>query len=117
MGPKKQPVLRAFCETQGESNTGQMATSTSPEEGQGETIEGLSKMLQSFMQSQQAREDLLQKEAQRQEHRWRTLQHHFIQLQSEVQQQRQDQQTLGGATAADSLQPSTAAPPTQRSMP
>lgn len=71
-------------------------------------------MLQSFMQTQQAREDNLEKESHRQEHRWHALQHQFTQLQTEVQQQSQDQLSLGGVTAQDSSLPSTSAAPIHR---
>lgn len=55
-------------------------------------------VLQTFLQRQQQRDERWEKESQRQEHRWRTLQHQFSQIQSEVHQQRQERQSQGGVT-------------------
>lgn len=114
MGPKKHTALKASDEAQDELSPGQRGASSSPQRGNGEGVEELTKMLQSFMQTQQAREDHLDKEAHRQEHRWRALQHQFTQLQTEIQWQRPNQLALGVVTVQDSSLPSTAAAPRHR---
>lgn len=57
-------------------------------------------VLQTFLQRQQQRDERWEKESQRQEHRWRTLQHQFSQIQSEVRPQRQERQSMGRVTVS-----------------
>lgn len=106
MPPKKQTTQRTVGEVeeffelvpdQGGAVT--EATSSSITEPTGAKMECLSRMLESFMQSQKDREARLEMEAQRQEHRWRALQHQFGQLQAEVQRERLECQALGGMPA------------------
>ncbi len=49
------------------------------------TSQQIAAMLQMFLHSQQQREERLEKEAQHREHKYQTLQHQFLQLQSEVE--------------------------------
>lgn len=76
-------------------------------EGMSDSVAG---MLQTFLQRQQQREDRMEKEVQRQEHKWRTLQHQFIQLQAELRQQEQDRLSMEGVTVATSLPAAMASP-------
>ncbi len=103
MPPKGQTILRTVEEDEdgGESRAdqeeaGSVATTLMMADPMGEKVDQLWKTLESFMQSQYSRESYLEKEAQCQEHKWRTLQHQFGQLQTEVRRERQERQTLGG---------------------
>ncbi|KAL6457906.1 hypothetical protein MHYP_G00331360 [Metynnis hypsauchen] len=51
------------------------------------SLKELTEMLQGFMESQAARDERVDREASRQEQRWRNLQHQFRQLQHQVDQQ------------------------------
>lgn len=80
------------------------ATSTFPvhdETASGNTSEQIETMLQTFLHNQQQREDQLEKEAQRQEHKYQMLQHQFVQLQSEVHQERQERLAQGALAVSD----------------
>lgn len=68
-------------------------------------------MLQTFLQRQQQREELMEKEVQWQEHKWRTLQHQFIQLQAELHQQQQERLSMEGATAPTTMSATMVSPP------
>lgn len=105
MPPKKQTYQRTLEEDEDSDESrmdqeciGSVVTTSVMADPMGEKMDQLKKTLESFMQTQHTRESLLEKEAQRQEHRWRTLQHQFGQLQTEVQKERWERQTLGGVS-------------------
>ncbi|KAL6485144.1 hypothetical protein MHYP_G00071890 [Metynnis hypsauchen] len=56
------------------------------------SLKELTEMLQDFMESQAARDERVDREARRQEQRWRNLQHQFRQLQQQVDQQGQPEE-------------------------
>ncbi|XP_039520328.1 uncharacterized protein LOC120474245 [Pimephales promelas] len=102
MPPKRQDGARGKDE--GKPAEELEATSSSPmhdERTSGSTSEPMAIMLQNFLHSQQQREERLEKEAQRHEHKYRILQHQFVQLQSEVHQERQDRLARGVPTVSD----------------
>ncbi|KAL1263608.1 hypothetical protein QQF64_006347 [Cirrhinus molitorella] len=98
------------------------ATSSSPhnEMASENTSKQIAAMLQTFLHNQQLREERLEKEAQCCEHKYRTLQHQFIQLQSEVHQDRQERLSKGPVsdafTATDFCSNCHGRPPTQKDM-
>lgn len=75
-------------------------------EGMCDSVAG---MLQTFLQRQQQRGDRMEKE-QRQEHKWWTLQHQFIQLQAVLHQQGQDRLSMEEVMVATSLPAVMASP-------
>ncbi|XP_042611929.1 uncharacterized protein LOC122144820 [Cyprinus carpio] len=104
MPPKKQDKARAVEEVEPPDQSEAEEVSS---EGMSDSVAG---MLQTFLQRQQQREDRMEKEVQRQEHKWRTLQHQFIQLQAELRQQEQDRLSMEGVTVATSLPAAMASP-------
>lgn len=91
MPPKKQDGAK--CKDVSDPAEQLDAASSSPaydEMASGSTSQQIAAMLQTFLHSQQQRKEWLEKEAQRREHKYQTLQHQFVQLQSEVHQERQE---------------------------
>ncbi len=93
MPPKRQTIQRTVEEDEdgGESRAdqeeaGSVATTSMMRTQWGENGSA-QEDVESFIQSQPSRESYLEKKAQRQEHKWRTIQHQFGQLQTEVRRE------------------------------
>lgn len=106
MPPKKQDGAKCNdgkpAEQLGATSMG--AASSFPvhdETASGNSSEQIATMLQTFLHNQQQREDRLEKEAQRHEHKYRVLQHQFVQLQSEVHQERQERLAQEASAVSD----------------
>ncbi|XP_067288440.1 uncharacterized protein [Pseudorasbora parva] len=98
MPPKKQDGARGKDDGRPAEQLEVASSSLAQDEMASESTSGqIAAMLQTFLHSQQQREDRLEKEVQRNEHKYRVLQHQFVQLQSEVHQERQER-LLGGTS-------------------
>jgi len=76
MPPKKQDAARVRDELKVPDEA--EATCTTTDQGEvvtGSTTDQLKDMLQTFLRKEQQREDRLEREAQRQEHKWQVLHH------------------------------------------
>ncbi|KAI7806491.1 hypothetical protein IRJ41_006936, partial [Triplophysa rosa] len=69
----------------------------------GGTSEQIATMLQTFLHSQQQREERLEKETQRHDLKYKMLQHQFVQLQTEVQLERQERLANGVSSVRDNV--------------
>ncbi|XP_076851840.1 uncharacterized protein LOC143504063 [Brachyhypopomus gauderio] len=74
-----------------------------------ESVAQLGEMLHSFIKLQQVREERHEKQTQKQEQRWRMLQHQFTQLQSHIQGEQEQPSATEGETSQQSEVPATLA--------
>ena len=98
MPPRKQVPTTTERQSEERQAENPPDTTTTPVTDAMENTAHITNLLQNLMAAQQASQESFEREFQRQEHRWRTFQHQFGQLQQEVQQERRERQLLGGAT-------------------
>ncbi|KAL7883860.1 hypothetical protein SRHO_G00015180 [Serrasalmus rhombeus] len=92
MAPKKQVPM-----TETEQQSDLPSTSDGTSGPRTASVEELCKMLSGFMQEQRQKDELQRKEAERQEQRWRAMQHQFGLLQQQVSTTRWQERSERGA--------------------
>ncbi|KAL7841522.1 hypothetical protein SRHO_G00252130 [Serrasalmus rhombeus] len=92
MAPKKQVPM-----TETEQQSDLPSTSDGTSGPRSASVEELCKMLSGFMQEQRQKDELQRKEAERQEQRWRAMQHQFGLLQQQVSTTRWQERSERGA--------------------